>query len=204
MKSRRRKNECEWNYQREKIESLLKLALGVGYSKIGARKCEIRKISNKEAKDFNEKNHLQGHRNAQVTYGLFYNNELVQLMSFSKTKWNRNLKSENSWEIIRGCPASNNQILGGVSKLFAHFVKEYDPDSVFSYCDFNKFDGRGYKEIGMEFIGFTGPDKFYVMQDGSKQMRNPHKRKELRENCNFIVFGAGSKKFLWKKSFGVL
>ena len=104
----------------------------------------------------NEKVHLQGHRNAQITYGLFYKNELVQLMSFSKTKYNRNLKEDNSWEIIRGCPGSNNIVVGGVSKLFNHFIKEHNPTRVFSYCDFNKFDGKSYNAIGMKFIGYTG------------------------------------------------
>lgn len=189
--------ECEWLHSREKIESLLRIALGCGYSKIGARKCEVRKISNREARPFNEKNHLQGHRNAQVTYGLFYKDELVQLMSFSKMKYNRNLKNEDEWEIIRGCPGSNNQIVGGVSKLFKAFTREYNPHLVFSYCDFNKFDGKGYEAIGMKFTGYTGPDKFYVDNAGYKIGRNPKKRKELEESCT-TIYGAGSKKYIWK------
>ena len=192
--------ECEWKYMREKLESLIRIALGCGYSKIGARKCEVRKIDNKEAKPFNEKNHLQGHRNAEVTYGLYYNNELQQLMSFSKCKYNRNLKGENDWEIIRGCPGSNNQIVGGVSKLFRAFVREYNPDTVFSYCDYNKFDGKGYEALGMELIGYTGPDKFYVDKSEHKVNRNPKKRKQLEESMLFTIWGAGSKKYIWRKN----
>ena len=192
--------ECEWKYYQEKIKSLLRLALGYGYSKIGARQCEVRKITNKEAEDFNNKNHLQGHRNAQVTYGLYYKDELQQLMSFSKTKYNRNLKKDNEWEIIRGCPGSNNQVIGGVSKLFKAFVKEYNPSAVFSYCDFNKFDGKSYEILGMKFMGYTGPDKFYVDKSGYKIMRNPKKRKELEESCNYIIYGAGSKKYMWRSN----
>lgn len=181
--------ECEWGYDREKLESLIRIALGVGHTKTGARKCEIRKINNSEAKPFNEKNHLQGHRNAEVTYGLFYQGKLQQLMSFSRSKYNRNLKGDNDWEIIRGCPGSNNQIIGGVSKLFKAFVKEYDPDSVFSYCDFNKFDGKGYEALGMKFIGYTGPDKFYVDKSDHKMNRNPKKRKQLEEKAQFTIWG---------------
>lgn len=62
---------------------MLKIALGKVDTKIYARNCEIRKITNEEAKSFNNANHLQGHRNAQITYGLFYQGNLVQLMSFS-------------------------------------------------------------------------------------------------------------------------
>lgn len=186
--------ECEWNdpLTQQKIKSMLRIALGKVESKIYARKCEIRKISNNEAKYFNDSNHLQGHRNAQITYGLFYQDRLVQLMSFS-----HNRKYE--WEIIRGCPASNNIVIGGVSKLFKHFIKENSPKEIFSYCDFNKFDGHGYEELGMEFLGYTGPDKFYVIK-GRKVARNPKRVKELTEAASFIIYGAGSKKYLWRSN----
>lgn len=184
--------QCEWEdpEMQPKIKELLKIALGKTDTKVYARNCEVKKIDNSEAKPFNDKNHLQGHRNAQVTYGLYYKNTLVQLMSFSKNR-------KYEWEIIRGCPASNNIVVGGVSKLFKHFVREYNPKEVFSYCDFNKFDGKGYEALGMEFIGYTGPDKFYSIK-GRKVQRNPYKRTELEGLADFIIYGAGSKKYLWK------
>ena len=71
--------EDEWQdpVKREIIKSLIKISLGKVESRIYARECEIREISNKEAKPFNDANHIQGHRNAKITYGLFYKNELV-------------------------------------------------------------------------------------------------------------------------------
>lgn len=190
--------EYEWNTMKDKIIQLLKIALGVAENKIYARKCEVREITNQEAKTLNDKVHLQDHRNAQVTYGLYYHDELVQLMSFSRTHYNRNLKGNNSWEIIRGCPGSNNIVVGGVSKLFSRFIRDYDPDEVFSYCDFNKFDGKSYEAIGMKFIGYTGPDKTYLI-DGVAYKRNPSKYKEYKEKAEAVIWGAGSKKYLWKK-----
>lgn len=194
--------EYEWNDPRKRpiIESMLKIAFGKIENRIYARNCEIKEITNAEAKPFNDANHLQGHRNAAVTYGLFYNNQLVQLMSFSKTKYNKNLKGDNSWEIIRGCPGSNNVVIGGVSKLFAHFVREYNPDAVFSYCDFNKFDGKGYEALGMKFIGYTGPDMKWLMPDGSVVDRSPSRHKELKEQAEAQLWGSGSKKYLWQSS----
>ena len=193
--------EYEWNDpdKRPLLESLLKIAFGKVNEKIYARKCEVREISNKEAKEFNDKNHLQGHRNAQVTYGLYYQGQLRQLMSFSKTKYNKNLKGENDWEIIRGCPGSNNIVIGGVSKLFKHFIKNNNPDKIFSYCDFNKFDGKGYEAIGMCFMGYTGPDMKWVLKDRSVVERQPSKHAELKKQSVDQIFGAGSKKYLWEK-----
>ena len=190
--------EYEWNdpVQRKKIELMLNIALGRVNNKIYARQCDVRKISNQEAKSLNEQVHLQGHRNAQVTYGLFYKNELVQLMSFSKTKYNKNLTDDDSWEIIRGCPGSNNIVVGGVSKLFTHFIREYSPTKVFSYCDFNKFDGKSYEALGMKFIGYTGPDMKWLMPNGAVVNRAPNKHAEYKNNARAQIFGAGSKKYL--------
>lgn len=177
---------------------MLDVALGRVKSKIYARQCEIKEISNKEAKVLNDKIHLQGHRNAQVTYGLYYKNELVQIMSFSKTKYNRNLKTANSWEIIRGCPGSNNLVVGGVSKLISHFIADYAPDEIFSYCDFNKFNGKSYEAVGMKFIGYTGPDMKWVLSNGMVVNRQPSKHSELKKQAVAQIFGAGSKKYLLK------
>ena len=186
--------EYEWKdpATREKIKSLLRIACKKTPKRVFARQCDIRIITNKEARLFNELNHLQGHRNAQITYGLFYEEELVQLMSFSKHR-------KYEWEIVRGCPASNNIVVGGVSKLFRHFVEEYHPKNVFSYCDFNKFDGRGYEELGMRFIGYTGPDMKYIIK-GSVVNRNPAHSKEYKKDCDAMLWGAGSKKYLWEAS----
>lgn len=190
--------EYEWQdiNIRSKLESLLRIASNNVCNKIYARNCDVREISNREAKKFNDAHHLQNHRNAQVTYGLFYNDELVQLMSFSRTKYNRNLKTDNSWEIIRGCPGSNNIVIGGVSKLFKHFIKMYNPNSIFSYCDFNKFDGKGYEAIGMKFIGYTGPDKKWIIH-GKVINRKPHRYHELKNQAEAVIWGAGSKKYIW-------
>lgn len=58
--------ENEWEDKRTKliIESMLKIAFGKVENRIYARNCEIREITNAEAKPFNDANHLQGHRNA--------------------------------------------------------------------------------------------------------------------------------------------
>ena len=191
--------EYEWKdpNKRKIIESLLQITFGKVENRIYARNCEIKMITNEEAAPFNNANHLQGHRNAQITYGLFYNNKLVQLMSFSKTKYNHNIKDDNTWEIIRGCPGSNNIVVGGVSKLFKHFIKDYNPSKIFSYCDFNKFDGRGYEELGMKFIGYTGPDMKWLMSNGDVIPRKPSKHKELKEKSVAQIWGAGSKKYIW-------
>ena len=183
--------EHEWkdSNMKEKLKSLLRIATGNVITKIAAKKCTVKQISNKEARVLNEQIHLQGHRNAQITYGLFYEGKLVQLMSFSKNR-------KYEWEIIRGCPGSNNIVIGGVEKLFKHFIRDYSPKEIFSYCDFNKFNGKSYEKIGMTYIGLTTPDMKYLIK-GKVVNRQPSRYKEIKSLIDARLYGAGSKKYLW-------
>lgn len=191
--------EYEWDdiLTKEKLKSFIKkLIIRDDEHNIYAKNCEIKQITNKDAKKLNDAVHLQNHRNAQVTYGLFYKDELVQLMSFSKSRYNRNLKEENSWEIIRSCSSRN--VIGGVSKLFTHFIDDYKPQTVFSYCDFNKFNGRSYELIGMKCIGYSKFDMKWLLSCNVVVNRQPSKHKELKEQAIAKIFGSGSKKYLWE------
>lgn len=196
--------EDQWVNQKELVKSILKSRLGVlTDDRIYARKCTIKEISSKEYKDFCNENHIQGYRLASVRLGLFYKDKLVQIASFNKI---RNIGKQNrkeEWEWVRGCPASLNSVIGGTSKLFSYFVKNYRPNSILCYADWNLFDGSGYDKCGFTFDGFTGPDKFYITNGKSRNRinRNPYKNREYKElvksNTLFECYGAGSKRFIW-------
>lgn len=196
--------EDEWNdeHKREIIKDIIKHALNISASenKIYARKCTIKEIENKEYNDFCNKYHIQGTKGAKVKLGLFYNNELVQIASFDKSRYDK----QYEWEWIRGCPASNNNVVGGTSKLFKYFVRKYNPKSVLCYADFNKFDGKGYKECGFKFDKITVPDKFYFdIENNIRINRNPFKYKEYTKNVKdgkfLLLYGAGNLKFVWNR-----
>ena len=189
--------EWEWNnpIKRKIVLSIVRCALGVIKNKIYARKCQIKKISNGEAKAFLEENHLHGHRNASVTYGLYNQDKLVFVMSFSRSKHNSSC-GEDDWEIIRECPLVDTIVTGGASKVLKEFRNEYSPKSLFSYCDFNKFNGSGYSSLGMRCIGMTVPDLWWLMPNGDVLPRSPHKNKELREKSMSTIHGAGNLRFI--------
>lgn len=159
--------------------------------KVYARNCTIRQISNKESSALNNSNHFQNHRDARLTYGLFYKNELIQLMSFSKHK-------KYEWEIIRSCSKANYLVVGGVSRLFTQFIRDNNPNQIFSYCDFNKFTGISYEKLGMKFIGNTVPDMKYII-GGQVVNRQPSNYQELKNKFDARIYGAGSKKYLWER-----
>ena len=199
--------EDQWKSKKSLIKSILKSRLNVLdiSNKIYARKCIIKEIPSKQYKDFCENNHIMGHRNASIKLGLFYNNDLVQTASFSKTKCfgKANYVNMAEYEWIRGCPGSLNFVIGGTSKLFKYFIKNYNPNSILCYADWNLFNGRGYKECGFNLVGYTGPDKFYVCSKMKRIERNPFKYRELMQKVAegklFLCYGAGSLKFIWNK-----
>lgn len=196
--------EWEWlnEAKKEILKSYLSILFGKTESKIYARDCEIRKVITKEYRNFCLSNHLQGYRAASLVYGLYYKDKLVQLMSFNKPQ-ERGAKYDFQWEIVRGCPGSNNIVVGGVSKLWKHFLREVNPDSVMSYCDLNKFNGKSYELIGMTIHHIEKPNQFLVDSRTNKVQQWIFRDKEKREdqlNHSFRVYGVGNALYQWRKN----
>ena len=128
--------------------------------RIFARKCQLRELTSKEAKDFCNNNHLQGYINSSIRIGLYYNNELVSLMTFGKSrrsKW----KGTNNYELYRFCSKLNTTIIGGASKLIKYFETNYKPKSLISYANRRWSTGNVYEKLGFEFIENTSPNYYY-------------------------------------------
>lgn len=117
----------------EKIVSLLKPR-----ETIYARKCEVKEIEVKDTIKFLNEHHLQNSAKSSIAFGLFYENELVSVMTFGKPRYNKN----HEYELIRYCSSKN--IVGGEKRLYSAFLLQYKPSSVISYCDNAKFDGTTY------------------------------------------------------------
>ncbi|NCC71215.1 hypothetical protein EOM09_06545, partial [bacterium] len=110
--------ENEWIENEEIVMSIIKTKLNLCKNKIYARKCIVKSINNQQYSDFCNQNHLQGYGIAKIRLGLFYNDELVKIMSFSKSRFNKNY----DWENIRTCSKINTSIIGGFSKLLKYFT----------------------------------------------------------------------------------
>ena len=194
-----------WNTKKDLVKTILMSRLGkLVSSRIYARKCTIKEIDVETYRNFCKENHIQGYRAASVKLGLFHNDDLVQIASFNRVKNLGKQNRQEEWEWIRGCPASVNSVIGGTSKLFSYFVKNYSPNSVLCYADWNLFNGKGYEECGFRFDGFTGPDKFYYdLTTKTRVTRNPYKYQEHKQkvlyNKMLERYGAGSKRFVWTK-----
>jgi DNA-directed RNA polymerase subunit H (RpoH/RPB5) len=190
--------EYEWKNEitQNIIKSLIQSKLGIFIKKIYARKCVIKKIDSLEYANFCNENHLQGSCSAKIKLGLFYKDELVQIMSFSLPRFT----DKYEWEIIRECSKLGFCIIGGKEKLWKYFLKKYNPSNCLSYCDFSKFTGDSYLKLGFQKERLNKPG-FVWYDENTKQTfwRNPYKHREMKEAGYLRIFDAGQLVFVWKK-----
>lgn len=188
--------EYEWLDKKQIIKFLIKSKLGIFDKKIGASKCKIRELCNLEYQNFCEENHLQGKCGARVKLGLFYKDELIQIMSFGSPRFT----DKYEWEIIRECSKLGYCIIGGKEKLWKYFIRNYNPNNCISYCDFSKFTGNSYLKLGFINVGLNPPG--FVWYDNNLNQifwRDPYHNQEMKKKGYYKIYDAGQLVFSWSK-----
>lgn len=172
--------EDEWLYKKEIVQSIIKNRLGKTESSIFARKCNIRIIGSNTCKNFLNNNHIQGNVNSKIRIGLYYNNELVSVMTFSKGRILMGGK-DNEWELTRFCNKINTNVIGSAGKLFSYFIKNYLPKKIISYSDIRLFNGGMYENLGFKRISQSKPNYWYVINGQRYHRFNFRKSVLIRE-----------------------
>jgi len=207
--------EHEWcGLQHESIKAYLRQTFGIFENKVGARKCIVKEVPELEYREFLDDNHLQGYIPATVKLGLYYNDILLEVMSFGKPRFDKSY----DYELLRECTLFDWKVYGGKEKLFKYFIDNYFPSSIISYCDKSKFTGNSYLKCGFRLLGETGSNYFYI-KDGqiiSRYQAQKSKLKELLGEENFNdsltevenmtlngwvrLFNYGNYKYIWENN----
>lgn len=149
--------ETEWLERPQTIKRLLRAATGNLRGRLMARKCELRSVSNAEARAFYDIYHPQGGNGHGVHYGLFWCDKLVACMRFTLGSNDRGAAAKDrQWTLSRY--ATRVSVVGAASRLFKTFVKEYDPDTVKSFSDNRLFSGGMYGQLGFTLEEEVGAD----------------------------------------------
>lgn len=148
----------------ERVEALLLSKLGINMTKIGARKCMLRPITGNETFDILDKYHIQGNVYARINYGLFYNDELVEVMSFGKARKSMG-NGEDCWELVRLCSKGGIQVIGGASKLLNQFIKDYKPAKIISFASHDISNGDVYEKLGFKKENETKTSYWYINKE---------------------------------------
>ena len=207
--------EDDWNIKSDIIKSMILNKIGKTPNKIHARKCKLEEINdNKLVRDFLDENHLQGFIGSSIKIGLFYNGDLVSLMTFgSLRKSLGQISQHGKYEMIRFCNKKMTNVVGGASKIIKYFIKKYNPIEIISYSDSSRSNGNLYEKLGFEFEKETSPNYYWVVDNVRKHRFNFRKDKLVRQGFDpdkteieimrdqgyYRIWDCGSKK--WKMSF---
>ncbi len=206
--------EDEWHNKQQIIKSLFDAKLGLTKNKIFARKCELRQISNVDANQFMENNHLQGgNMGAEISLALFYDDQIVSVMTFCKSRFDKNIE----WELLKFCNKINMSVVGGASRLLNRFIQHWNPSSIVSYANRRFSSGELYIKLGFTFSQNTDPAYFYIHKDElkrhSRQQFQKHKLEgrldkyddklsevaNMKMNNYYRIWDCGNMKFVWNK-----
>jgi len=167
----------EWAENTEIIKSIILNKLKKTSNKIYARNTIVKEISNSLYRQFTEVNHLQGYTPANIKLGLFYNNILVQILTFAIPRFNY----QYDYEIIRFATLINNSVIGGFSKLFSYFKKHYEFKSIITYADRRYSTGDVYTKNGFQFITFSKPNYYYTKDYKTLENRLNYQKHKLKD-----------------------
>ena len=209
--------EDDWNYKKDIVKSMILNKLGKTPNKIFARKTEIKEINdNKLVREFLDINHIQGFVGSKVKIGLFFENELVSLMTFGNRRvaMGKKLTNKGEFELLRFCNKLNTNVIGGASKLFKYFIKNYNPIEITTYADRSFSQGELYRTLGFTFIGKTQPNYYYVINKHKKHRFNFRKDILIKQGFDsnkteheimlerkiYRIYDSGNLKFEYQKS----
>lgn len=172
--------EDDFDYKLEIVESILNNVLG-NSKKIYGRETTIKVINDRYlVNQFLTQNHLQGFVNSNINYGLYYNGELVSMMTFMKSRKILN-KNGGGFELVRFANKIGFTVIGGASKLFKRFLSDYNPKKVISYCDLSWATGGLYHKLGFKFQGNTKPNYYYVVNNNRESRIKYQKHKLVKD-----------------------
>lgn len=199
--------EDEWLINKEKVKSVILSKLGIYEQKIWARKCIFKIVDYKEKDKFLDDNHLQGSSRSSINIALYYNDDIVSMMTFGK----RRINSKETYELIRYCNKRNTIVVGGASKLFKYFLENYDVSKIVSYSDNNISNGDIYKTLNFNYTNETinyywcdGKKRYHRFTFNKKRLiskgydSNKSGLEIMRELGYYRIFGSGIKTWIYE------
>lgn len=149
-------------------------------NKIFARKLRIVEVKDfQKVSRFLDENHIQGSTVSSINLALMNGDDMVSLMTFNK----ESKKGDKEFSLQRFCSKINTIVVGGASKLFKYFVKEYDPLKITTYGDvrFSELVPQNsiYFRLGFKYSHTSKPNYWYTSDGLNMIFRRKFQRKYL-------------------------
>lgn len=188
--------EDEWLERKDQVKNHLLSVLGKTCIKIGARKTEIREVSKKEALQFLQQTHIQGGIRLEIAFGLYYQSELVGIITGSK---HHRQSQDKVFVLNRMSFKHGTSINGGASKLLKRlmsYAKDAGYSKIISWSDNRWSEGNVYNKVGFLLTQELKPDYFYV-KNQTRISKQSCQKKDLLKNG-----GIGNTELEMAKSLG--
>lgn len=180
-------------------------------NKINARDCSLKEITSKISTEFLNENHLQGSVNSKVSYGLYYKEELVSVMTFGKSRFKR-----DEFELLRFASKKYTIVRGAFSKLLKFFTINNSNKELISYgnrrwvSSLDNIYGKFFKKEntskpnywywkGDEFIGRISAQKHKLKDLLESFDENLTEKENMFSNGYRILYDCGNIKYKYSK-----
>lgn len=129
---------------------------------IGARKCSVQQLSHYDTTVFLNNNHHQGSAVSKVAYGLCYQSDLLAVMTFGKSRFEKDTD-----ELIRFSVKSGVSVPGAASKLLTHYLTHHSPERLISYSDNQWGSSNLYSVLNFRKVSNGMPGYSYIDVTGN-------------------------------------
>jgi hypothetical protein len=165
----------EWTFKQNIIKS--KILNLIGKSKrIFARKCKVVELCPKDKSEFLIETHLQGDDKSSIRLGLKYEDDLVAVMTFGKSRFS----AKYEYELVRFASKNGINVIGGAGKLLSYFINTFNPTSIVTYADLRYSQGNLYKQLGFTKLHRSSPNYFYFkLSEGVRYNRMRFQKHKL-------------------------
>lgn len=177
--------EDVWFTRQEQVVARIKSLLGLN-RRLHGRKGQVVAISQKQADDFLNDNHIQQTAKAKYRFALHIDDKTVAVACFSNTRLMTRIAADyRSVELIRFATLRDFTVTGGFTKLLSHFIKLVKTNDVMSYADRDWSLGNAYEQSGFKLTEITPPAQIWLSEE--KMLRFFPHRLPVSDQTNLIL-----------------
>ena len=145
--------------------------------KLNIKDCIVKGGNYKENLKFLNEYSITSYQDPKQCCSIYYNNELIQLLSFIYV-------GDNKWYLSNICTKFGYNIKDGYKSLINYFKNFYKSILINTYVDISKFNSNEYKDIGFQLFKRTDP--IIISQNIIENKKETCKSKQLY-NCGYDI-----------------
>ena len=154
--------ENEWRDKQDIVKSKILYKLNKIQNKVYARNCVIKEVDTKDKNIFLDKNHIQGHDTCYKSYGLYFKDNLVSVLTISKPRVIYGRSSEY-YELSRFATDINYNVIGAYSKLLKYMFNDTKFKAIMTYADL-RYSSLDNLYSNSDLVSITTPNYYYYFK----------------------------------------